>query len=159
MQEEEVHIPEIIKEIMRIQDSMTLEYRIEKALENKEFWSSNLLQLASIIGDKYALIFAEAFGGIAVYIPKYPRETSPIYRILPLAIFEKLCTSEFGGDCFLCPSAEMNALEKHIVRELLYKQYSYRKIALAMGVTTRQVRYIARGARKLKHRSSEFPNL
>ncbi len=127
-----------------IQKNISLESKIERALQNKQNWTPNLCILAQVIGDIQALIFCEAFGGISVYIPTEPRKTSPISKVLSDEAYILLTSSHLRGAYFICPMQEMKESKKHIALELLRKNYSQRQIALKLGLHEKTVLRLAR---------------
>lgn len=99
--------------------------------------------LAEYIGEKGAVAFCRAFGGVSVHIPRLPERTGRIAQAVgvPCAV----ALSRHLGGCYVTtPISCRRMLLRPQVEERLASGMSPRACALEVGCTERYARIVAR---------------
>ncbi|MCV6587530.1 MAG: hypothetical protein OIF57_00685 [Marinobacterium sp.] len=108
----------------------------------------SLRELAEIIGLEYALVMADMFPGVPVYIPANCREDHPVAAAIGLENFRKVIYY-YGGDTLkLAKSDAVRRQIKHKRAQLLKKSgMTNRQIAAELDYSQRHIeRIISRAA-------------
>ena len=99
-------------------------------------------ELTDLIGPDAALALCQAYGGVALYIPKNIKADSELARIVGLAALRVLATV-YGGEGVTVPNRRKAAPRKGKILEMLAAGTPAREIALRLDVTQRYVEYVA----------------
>lgn len=106
-------------------------------------------EVAELIGVSTLLILAENFSGKKLYIPKNPKTTHRLARILSEEQFKILCFY-YGGDWLRIPvfNSARNQLRDREICEEVNKGISLREIARKQNLTVNYLRKILRQCHK-----------
>lgn len=107
---------------------------------NPELLPRLLRELAEVIGLSATLALAEAYPGVAVYIPSQPHPDHPLAKLIGYQNLQRLAAA-YGQDHLRMPKldAAIRQIKHRLVRDLKARQHSNRAIALQVGYTTRRI--------------------
>lgn len=99
-----------------------------------------LRELAGIIGLGATLALAEAYPGVAVYIPSQPHPDHPLAKLIGFQNLQRLA-AVYGQEHLRMPKldAAIRQIKHRLVRDLKGQHHSNRAIALQLGYTVRRV--------------------
>lgn len=116
-------------------------------------WRGDLADVADICGETVAAELAETLPGIVLYVPKRPREGSPLNRLSDGT--RANLVEAFGGDEIYIPSKRPTSAETFsAIEQLIEKGLTVQAVALKLGITEQWVMRCRKqaGAVKIRHR-------
>lgn len=119
-----------------------------------ENWPQKLREIAEASTPETALSLAAEYGGVPVYIPKHPDETSKLISTVGLHALRQLAVM-YGGDWLTVPrGVALGEGKKAIVLALLRDGLSLRQTAIRAKVS---LRYVARLAALVREDQQQMP--
>lgn len=100
-----------------------------------------LRELSELIGLRSALALAQAYPGVAVYIPSRPHKGHHLAALVGYEQLVKL-SEVYGQESLKLPNTVVRKLKHQVVHDMRSQGKSARKAALATGYTERRVQQI-----------------